>query len=242
MTIRRSTAALAVLSAVLLLLVTVAVAGAASQRAFVAKLTLTGDQEVSGEPGLCATDRLRRPRCRRHRARPDRPGTRPGLRPDRLDRYRRVRLGSAHPRPRDDAAGGADPRAVPDADARWGGQPGWRRQPRHVRDQPVRRCHRRQPVGVLPERPQLPVVQPGSDPIAAVRLTAHSRRQPSRWAAAQAAAHRPGCERSQHDGWESPSPAASAPIAEACSLDPHLSSTFSPSERLLSVDHASTPN
>ena len=48
MTIRRSTAALAVLSAVLLLLVTVAVAGAASQRAFTAKLTLTGDQEVIG--------------------------------------------------------------------------------------------------------------------------------------------------------------------------------------------------
>ena len=48
MTIRRSTAAFAVLSAVLLLLVTVAVAGAASQRAFTAKLTLTGDQEVIG--------------------------------------------------------------------------------------------------------------------------------------------------------------------------------------------------
>ena len=48
MNIRRSTAALAVLSAVLLLLVTVAVAGAASQRAFTAKLTLTGDQEVIG--------------------------------------------------------------------------------------------------------------------------------------------------------------------------------------------------
>ena len=48
MTIRRSTAALAVLSAVLLLLVTVAVAGAASQSAFTAKLTLTGDQEVIG--------------------------------------------------------------------------------------------------------------------------------------------------------------------------------------------------
>jgi hypothetical protein len=48
MTIRRSTAALAVLSAVLLLLVSVAVAGAASQRAFVANLTLTGDQEVIG--------------------------------------------------------------------------------------------------------------------------------------------------------------------------------------------------
>jgi hypothetical protein len=50
MTIRRSTAALAVLSAMLLLLVTVAVAGAASQRAFVAKLTLTGAAEVPG-PG-----------------------------------------------------------------------------------------------------------------------------------------------------------------------------------------------
>ena len=48
MTIRRSTAALAVLSAVLLLLVSVAVAGAASQRAFVTNLTLTGDQEVIG--------------------------------------------------------------------------------------------------------------------------------------------------------------------------------------------------
>ena len=55
MTIRRSTAALAVLSAVLLLLATVAVAGAASQRAFVAKLTLTGDQEVIGSPvATCA--------------------------------------------------------------------------------------------------------------------------------------------------------------------------------------------
>jgi hypothetical protein len=57
MTIRRSTAALAVLSAVMLLLVTVAVAGAASQRAFVAKLTLTGDQEVIGTtcapPAVC---------------------------------------------------------------------------------------------------------------------------------------------------------------------------------------------
>jgi CHRD domain len=53
MTIRRSTAALAVLSAVLLLLVTVAVAGAASQRAFTAKLTLTGDQEVWASPA-CA--------------------------------------------------------------------------------------------------------------------------------------------------------------------------------------------
>jgi CHRD domain len=54
MTIRRSTVALAVLSAVLLLLVSVAVAGAASQRAFVAKLTLTGDQEVVGTPVTCA--------------------------------------------------------------------------------------------------------------------------------------------------------------------------------------------
>ena len=53
MTIRRSTAALAVLSAVLLLLVTVAVAGAASQRAFVTNLTLTGDQEVWASPA-CA--------------------------------------------------------------------------------------------------------------------------------------------------------------------------------------------
>ena len=54
MTIRRSTAALAVLSAVLLLLVTVAVAGAASQRAFVTNLTLTGDQEVIGGAAPCA--------------------------------------------------------------------------------------------------------------------------------------------------------------------------------------------
>jgi hypothetical protein len=53
MTIRRSTAALAVLSAVLLLLVTVAATGAASQRAFTAKLTLTGDQEVWANPA-CA--------------------------------------------------------------------------------------------------------------------------------------------------------------------------------------------
>jgi hypothetical protein len=48
MTIRRSTVALAALSAMLLLLVSVTIAGAASQRAFVAKLTLTGDQEVIG--------------------------------------------------------------------------------------------------------------------------------------------------------------------------------------------------
>ena len=52
MTIRRSTAGLAVLSAVLLLLVSVAVAGAASQRAFVAKLTMTGDQEVVAVAGV----------------------------------------------------------------------------------------------------------------------------------------------------------------------------------------------
>jgi len=54
MTIRRSTAAFAVLSALLLLLVTVAVAGAASQRAFVTNLTLTGDQEVIGGAAPCA--------------------------------------------------------------------------------------------------------------------------------------------------------------------------------------------
>jgi CHRD domain len=52
MTIRRSTVALAVLSALLLLLVSVAVAGAASQRAFTAKLTLTGDQEVIAVAGV----------------------------------------------------------------------------------------------------------------------------------------------------------------------------------------------
>ena len=45
MTIRRSIGAGAVLSAALLLM-TVAVTGAASQRAFVGNLTLTGDQEV----------------------------------------------------------------------------------------------------------------------------------------------------------------------------------------------------
>jgi CHRD domain len=52
MTIRRSTVALSVLSAVLLVLVSVAVAGAASQSAFVAKLTLTGDQEVIAVAGV----------------------------------------------------------------------------------------------------------------------------------------------------------------------------------------------
>ena len=51
MTIRRSIAAGAVLSAALLLL-TVAVVGAASQRAFVANLTLTGDQEVIAVEGV----------------------------------------------------------------------------------------------------------------------------------------------------------------------------------------------
>jgi hypothetical protein len=50
MTIRRSTVALAALSAMLLLLVSVTIAGAASQRAFTAKLTLTGAAEVPG-PG-----------------------------------------------------------------------------------------------------------------------------------------------------------------------------------------------
>lgn len=45
---RRYLGSLAVFSAVLLLLASVSVAGAASQRAFVAKLTLTGDQEVIG--------------------------------------------------------------------------------------------------------------------------------------------------------------------------------------------------
>jgi len=60
MSIRRSTAALAVLSAVLLLLVSVAVAGAASQRAFVAKLTLTGAAEVPGpgDPDAVGTARV----------------------------------------------------------------------------------------------------------------------------------------------------------------------------------------
>ncbi len=53
MSIRRSTVALAVLSATLLLLVSVTVAGAASQRAFTAKLTLTGAQEVWASPA-CA--------------------------------------------------------------------------------------------------------------------------------------------------------------------------------------------
>jgi hypothetical protein len=53
MTVRRSTVALAVLSAMLLLLVSVAATGAASQRAFTAKLTLTGDQEVWASPA-CA--------------------------------------------------------------------------------------------------------------------------------------------------------------------------------------------
>jgi hypothetical protein len=52
MTIRRSTAAIAVFAAVLLLLVSVAVAGAASQRAFTAKLTLTGDQDVIAVAGV----------------------------------------------------------------------------------------------------------------------------------------------------------------------------------------------
>jgi CHRD domain len=51
MTIRRSIAAGAVLSAVLLLM-TVAVTGAASQRALVTNLTLTGDQEVVAVDGV----------------------------------------------------------------------------------------------------------------------------------------------------------------------------------------------
>lgn len=52
MTIRRSTVALAALSAMLLLTVSVTIAGAASQRAFTAKLTLTGDQEVIAVAGV----------------------------------------------------------------------------------------------------------------------------------------------------------------------------------------------
>ena len=56
MAFRRSRTGFALLAAALLLLTAASVAGAASQRAFVAKLTLTGDQEVVGTcapPSVC---------------------------------------------------------------------------------------------------------------------------------------------------------------------------------------------